>query len=423
MEQDGSEGSEVIEDPDVAYVSDSGSDADSDSDDWGDSTEESGWFADPTVEGQERYYDGHEWTSETRPVGSDSGSDADSDDDFDDWEDSTEESGWFADPSVEGQERYYDGHEWTSETRPVGSDSGSDADPDDWGDSTDDSGWYADPNVEGQERYYDGHEWTSETRPVDSDSGSDADSDADSDDWSDSTEGSGWFADPTVEGQERYFDGHEWTSETRLVDVGGPESHLPDHAGELQRALAAATDDIDEVEDRLGNLFERIERRDERGGRAAKKKADSEVDREVAEAPAGEDDDEDEVWLLEDDDSGVRSNGAAHDLQVAEASADDDDIDDEDEEWLLDDDDGVDGVAPRAEQDLQTAEAPADDDEDVEWLLDDGDEDLGEDVGGGALEVRAEQDYDADDDSLTELDEALASEEPELVKRGLFRRS
>src|SRR5215469_11556171 len=101
-----------------------------------------------------------------------------------------------------------------------------------------------------------------------SDSDADLDSDVDSDDWGDTSEGSGWFADPDVEGQERYYDGSEWTSETRSVDLGAPESHLPDHAGELQRALAAATDDIDDVEDRLGTLFDRAEQHGERGGRA-----------------------------------------------------------------------------------------------------------------------------------------------------------
>ena len=34
---------------------------------------------------------------------------------------------------------------------------------------------------------------------------------------------------------------------------------LPDHVPELQRALADATADIDEVEDRLSTLFERTD--------------------------------------------------------------------------------------------------------------------------------------------------------------------
>jgi hypothetical protein len=98
---------------------------------------------------------------------------------------------------------------------------------------------------------------------------SNSDDSDDSDDWG-SSEGSGWFTDPDVEGQERYFDGTDWTPDTRPLESDTPLSHLPDHAGELQRALAAATDDIDDVEDRLGNLFDRIEHAD-RKGRARKK--------------------------------------------------------------------------------------------------------------------------------------------------------
>ena len=49
----------------------------------------------------------------------------------------------------------------------------------------------------------------------------------------------------------------EWTTETRLIDSDVPPAHLPDHVPELQRALAAATADIDEVEERLGLLFDR----------------------------------------------------------------------------------------------------------------------------------------------------------------------
>ena len=70
-------------------------------------------------------------------------------------------------------------------------------------------------------------------------------------------DGSGWLADPDDDGQERYFDGAEWTSETRLIESDVPPPHLPDHVPELQRALAAATADIDEVEERLGLLFDR----------------------------------------------------------------------------------------------------------------------------------------------------------------------
>jgi hypothetical protein len=153
-------------------------------------------------------------------------------------------------------------------------------------------------------------------------------------------DGSGWFADPEVEGQERYFDGSEWTTETRPADSDVPLHHLPDHAGELQRALAAATNDIDDVEDRLGNLFDRAEQHGERGGLARKQ----------AEAQA--------------------AAGRADEGKALSESTDQDAADSE-EEWLVD----------------------------------------------------AAGDFDDDDDTLADLDEALASEEPEKVKKGsLFRR-
>jgi hypothetical protein len=170
---------------------------------------------------------------------------------------------------------------------------------------------------------------------------SDSDPDPDSDEW-DGSEESGWLADPDVEGQERYFDGSEWTPETRPADVDTPLHHLPDHAGELQRALAAATNDIDEVEDRLGNLFDRAAQQGQRGGRA----------REQAEEHA--------------------SAGPA-----AEGNA----------------------LAESTEQDEADSEE--------EWLIDAN----GEHV-----------DFDDDDDAIPELDEDLATEAPEKVKKGLFRR-
>lgn len=71
---------------------------------------------------------------------------------------------------------------------------------------------------------------------------------------------SGWLPDPDHEGQERFWDGAEWTDEVRPVDEE-PEFrgrlNLPDHVPELQRALAAATADIDDVEAKLSNLFDR----------------------------------------------------------------------------------------------------------------------------------------------------------------------
>ena len=161
-----------------------------------------------------------------------------------------------------------------------------------------------------------------------------------SDEW-DGSEGSGWFADPDVEGQERYFDGTDWTPETRPADPDAPLTHLPEHTGELQRALAAATADIDDVEDRLGSLFDRAEQQGERGGRARKQAAAGAG--RAAEGKA----------LAESVDQGVG-------------------------------DSGVEG-------------APA----------------------SGSASMGARED---DDDAFADLDEALASEEPEKVKKGFFRR-
>ena len=166
------------------------------------------------------------------------------------------------------------------------------------------------------------------------------------------SDGSGWFADPEIEGQERYFDGAEWTSETRPADPDTPLVHLPEHTGELQRALAAATDDIDEVEDRLGTLFDRAAQVGERGGRArraaearAQARADGGSDRADADA------------------------GPGQSVSLADVGA------------------GATGAAETASTSVGPDEA-------------------------------------SDDDGLAELDEALASEEPEKVKRErkFFRR-
>jgi hypothetical protein len=70
----------------------------------------------------------------------------------------------------------------------------------------------------------------------------------------------GWLADPEEEGQERYWDGSDWTD--RVRPSGTARSlRLPEHVPELQRALAAATADIDSVEARLSTLFDRSEGR------------------------------------------------------------------------------------------------------------------------------------------------------------------
>jgi hypothetical protein len=193
-----------------------------------------------------------------------------------------------------------------------------------------------DPDLDASDSDLDASEWVSHH--------DDSDDSDDSDDWGGS-EGSGWFADPNVEGQERYFDGTEWTPDTRPTDPGAPVSHLPEHTGELQRAMAAATSDIDEVEDRLGTLFDRAEQQGKRGGRARKQ--------------------------AESDATGRR---AGEDTAAADSA-------EQDQDWNEED-----------------------------WLTEDAEDDFS---AGGAGD---------DDDTLAALDEALASEEPEKVKKGLFRR-
>lgn len=68
----------------------------------------------------------------------------------------------------------------------------------------------------------------------------------------------GWLPDPERDDQERYWNGASWTDRVRPAGMGAPLVE-PGHAPDLQRALAAATADIDAVEERLSLLFERTE--------------------------------------------------------------------------------------------------------------------------------------------------------------------
>jgi hypothetical protein len=72
--------------------------------------------------------------------------------------------------------------------------------------------------------------------------------------------GPGWLPDPEDQDQECYWSGSAWTGRVRPAGKGR-SSHLPEHVPELQRALAAATADIEAVEERLSNLFDRTEGR------------------------------------------------------------------------------------------------------------------------------------------------------------------
>ncbi len=70
--------------------------------------------------------------------------------------------------------------------------------------------------------------------------------------------GPGWQQDPEREDQERYWTGSAWSDRIRPVGAAG-SPRLPEHVPELHRALAAATANIDVVEDRLSTLFDRTE--------------------------------------------------------------------------------------------------------------------------------------------------------------------
>ncbi len=78
-----------------------------------------------------------------------------------------------------------------------------------------------------------------------------------------------WRPDPEQPGQERFWDGYEWTDQVRPDGSAPPRAHVPEHTPELQRALAAATADIDAVEDRLSLLFDRAEGRAPRARRSS----------------------------------------------------------------------------------------------------------------------------------------------------------
>ncbi len=79
-----------------------------------------------------------------------------------------------------------------------------------------------------------------------------------------------WRPDPDQPGQERFWDGYEWTDQVRPDGSAPRPGHLPEHTPELQRALAAATADIDAMEDRLSMLFDRAEGREPRPPRPAR---------------------------------------------------------------------------------------------------------------------------------------------------------
>ena len=188
--------------------------------------------------------------------------------------------------------------------------------------------------------------------------------------------GPGWLPDPEHEGQERYWDGSDWTDQVRPADSAG-SLHRPEHVPELQRALAAATADIDAVEDRLSGLFDRT---GTPGGAGA-------VHRAVARPPGAAADDGVDVDVA---DGGEFDDEGAYEF--------DDQGDDEDAgEWegsslALDQEFDDEDDAAVDEHDVVSPAGPADDTDDQ------------------------------DDDAFAELDAALAAEAPDMPERRLFRR-
>jgi hypothetical protein len=195
----------------------------------------------------------------------------------------------------------------------------------------------------------------------------------------------GWRPDPERDDQERYWSGAAWTDRVRPAGKSG-SLHLPEHVPELQRALSAATADIDAVEDRLATLFHRTDGSDgadrtARTSHAAATPRAASPPPPASRPPAPTGDDGDDIIELFDE------------RDVADDEADDDDRDDDRDE----DDD----VGSLTIPDVFAEPTDASDDE--------------------------------DNAAFAELDAALAAEEPDepedsaspgpkQSKRGLFRR-
>lgn len=130
----------------------------------------------------------------------------------------------------------------------------------------------------------------------------------------------GWHRDPERDDQERYWTGSAWTGRVRPAgNAGSP--HLPEHVPQLHRALAAATADIESVEDRLSALFDRTEGNPHLHSSPASASAserdpddeiielfeecnvveEEEIDEEFADAPGrdGDDDDDEKAAFVE----------------------------------------------------------------------------------------------------------------------------
>ncbi len=211
-------------------------------------------------------------------------------------------------------------------------------------------------------------------------------------------EGPGWMPDPDDADQERFWNGSQWTDRVRPATTAN-SLHLPEHVPELQRALAAATADIDAVEARLSVLFDRS------GDRAAPPSPPS---REVADGLVtdGEVDADTDTDLDTDTDTDTdldTGTGTGTGTDASDGHIGTDGTDGTDET------DGADrnGRIDRASSDARRP-GPSDGVEPIHLEFADPSE----------LE-------EGDGDTFAELDAALAAEEPdepEKVKRGLFRR-
>ena len=243
--------------------------------------------------------------------------------------------------------------------------------------------------------------------------------------------GPGWLPDPEHEGQERFWNGSDWTDQVR--PVGSLNSlHLPDHVPELQRALAGATADIDEVEDRLSTLFDRTGKpgggrasggggrrgvQPSGGGGAARAVQHRPPAPPLVEPERGPDEEFD-LTLTTIDEVDEAMDKIVLDLDDADEEPDDFDEDDDE----VEDED----VYDRDDEDLDDDDEDEDMDE-IVLVLDDADDDVdaaeddevddADDVDDADLEVDGD-----DDDAFAELDAALASETPVEPDHRLFGR-
>ena len=102
--------------------------------------------------------------------------------------------------------------------------------------------------------------------------------------------GAGWRPDPDRPDQERYWDGSLWSDRVRPAGSAGPADRAADHVPQLHRALSAAVDDLDAVDDQISTLFDRTE-----GERPRHRQAGMA-------SPAAPDEDDDFIELFADDD-------------------------------------------------------------------------------------------------------------------------